>query len=106
MGQSLASKIEAANSALLTDGNLDAVGKFFTSDYFAHLTDQEITGGHAAIRSVVGMYQRAFSDLEVDVEIIVEGRTELPGKEPSRVPTRATSRASLPLVVRSCGATW
>lgn len=36
---------------------------FFTPDYVAHFTDQEMTGGHGAIRSVPGMYQRAFPDL-------------------------------------------
>ncbi len=44
MSRSLASKIEAANSALIAEGNLDAVGDFFTTDYVAHLTDQDMTG--------------------------------------------------------------
>lgn len=61
MSRSLASKIEAANSALMVNGNLDAIGEFFTSDYVAHLTDQDLTGRHAAIRKVVGRYRRAFS---------------------------------------------
>jgi hypothetical protein len=43
MDQSLASRIEAANSALMVDGNIDAVGEFFTPDYVAHLTDQEMS---------------------------------------------------------------
>jgi predicted ester cyclase len=73
MDRSLASRIEAANSALMVDGNIDAVGEFFTRDYVAHLTDQEMTSGHGAIRSVLGMYQRAFPDLQVEVEILVEG---------------------------------
>jgi predicted ester cyclase len=74
MDRSLASKIPAANSVLLASGNLDAVGEFFTLDYVAHLTDQDMTGGHDAIRKVVGMYQRAFPDVQVDVEILVEGK--------------------------------
>jgi len=32
-----------------------------------------MTGGHGAIRSVLSMYQRAFPDLQVQVEILVEG---------------------------------
>ncbi len=32
MGQSLASKIEAANSAMIVNGNVDAIGEFFTPD--------------------------------------------------------------------------
>jgi hypothetical protein len=74
MSRSLASKIEAANSALITNGNLDAVGEFFASDYVAHLTDQDMTGGHAAIREVVDIYRRAFSNLQVEVEVLVEAK--------------------------------
>jgi hypothetical protein len=53
MDRSLASKIQAANSALIANGNMDAVGEFFTPDYVAHLTDQDMTGGHDAIRRVL-----------------------------------------------------
>jgi len=74
MNQSIASQIQAASSALIVNGNLDAVGEFFTPDYVAHLTDQDMTGGHGAIRKVVGMYRRAFPDLQVEVEILVEAR--------------------------------
>jgi steroid delta-isomerase-like uncharacterized protein len=74
MDSPLASKIKAANSALMRDGNLDAVGEFFTPDYVAHLTDEDMTGGHDAIRRVLVLYQRAFQDLQVDVEILVEGK--------------------------------
>lgn len=73
MGRSLASKIQAANSALIADGNLDAVGEFFRPDYVAHGTDQDMKG-HAAIRSFLGMLRRAFPDLQVEVEILVEGK--------------------------------
>lgn len=74
MSRSLASKIEAANSALMAKGQIDAIGEFFTPDYVAHLTDQDMTGGHDAIRKVLGMYRRAFPNLQVDVEILVEAR--------------------------------
>jgi predicted ester cyclase len=33
-----------------------------------------MTGGHDAIRRVVGMYRGAFADLKVEVEILVEGK--------------------------------
>jgi hypothetical protein len=42
MSRSLAATIQAANTALLANGNLDAVGEFFTPDYVAHLTDQDM----------------------------------------------------------------
>ena len=72
MVRSLASKIQAANAALIGDGNLDAVGEYFTPDYVAHLTDQDMTGGHGAIRRFLGEIRRGFPDLQVEVEILVE----------------------------------
>ena len=74
MDRSLASNIQEANSALIANGELEAVGEFFTPDYVAHLTDQDMVGGHAAIRRVLGMYQHAFPVLHVEVEILVEGK--------------------------------
>lgn len=74
MNQALAAKIRAANSALLIKGNLDTVGKFFTPDYVAHLTDQDLTGGHDAIRKVLELYRRAFPDLQVEVQILLEAK--------------------------------
>lgn len=58
----------------MANGNLDAIAEFFTPDYVAHLTDEDLTGGHAAIRRVVGMYRRAFKDLQVEVEILVKAK--------------------------------
>ena len=74
MDNPLASKILAANTALLAKGKLDSVGEFFAKDYAAHLTDQDMTGGHDAIRKFVELYRQAFPDLEVDVKILVEGK--------------------------------
>jgi predicted ester cyclase len=74
MDHSLAAKIRAANFALLINSNLDAVGEFFTSDYVAHLTDHDVTGGHDVIRNILDSYRSAFEDLQIDVEILVEGK--------------------------------
>lgn len=74
MDTSLASKIQAANTALLANGKLDAVNQFFAKDYVAHLTDQDMTGGHDAIRKFAELYRQAFPDLEVDVRILVEAK--------------------------------
>jgi len=71
MSQSPASRIRTANSVLLVEGNLEAVGEFFAADYVAHVTEQEVKG-HGAIRKIVGMYRRAFGDLQVEVEILAE----------------------------------
>jgi steroid delta-isomerase-like uncharacterized protein len=74
MDNSLASKIQAANAALIANGKLDAVSQYFAKDYVAHLTDQDMTGGHDAIRKFVELYRLTFPDLEVDVKILVEGK--------------------------------
>ena len=73
MNRSLGSKIEAANAALIANGKVDAIGEFFTLDYVGHGTDQ-VMEGHGAIRRFLGMLQRAFPDLQVDVEILVEAK--------------------------------
>jgi predicted ester cyclase len=69
---SAASLIRAANQVLIVEGDLDAVGRFFTPGYVAHLTDSDLTGGHEAIRGFVGGLRRAFPDVTVEVEILVE----------------------------------
>ena len=53
-------------------GDLDTVGDYFTADYLVHLTEEDVTGGHALVRRVIGMYRRAFGELTVEVEILVE----------------------------------
>lgn len=77
MARSLASTIQAANSTLITNGELTAVGEFFTPDYVAHATDHDMAGGHGAIRRFLRMLQRAFPDLQVEVEILVKGKDRL-----------------------------
>ena len=73
MDQSLAAKIRAANAVLIADGNLDAIGEFFAADYVGHGTEQDLAG-HSAIRGFLGTLRRAFPDLEIEVEILVEGK--------------------------------
>jgi len=70
MKQSLASKLEAANQALLAEGRVDAVDEFFTADYIAHGTDHKIEGP-GAIRKFVRDLRQGFPDLQVAVEILV-----------------------------------
>ncbi|REJ85761.1 MAG: hypothetical protein DWQ36_08260 [Acidobacteria bacterium] len=73
MGSSKSETIEAANRALLVDGDLDAVDQFFSDGYVAHVTGQDLRGGHAAIREVLQATRKAFPELEVTVEILLEG---------------------------------
>src|SRR5262245_16514152 len=72
MNRSLTSKIQAANAALIAQRNLDAIGEFFAPDYVVHLTDQD--QGYGAIRTFLGMLLHAFPDLQIEVEILVEGK--------------------------------
>ena len=74
MSRSFASLIQDANAALIADGRLDAIGDFFTRDYLVHLTGQNLAGGHDTIREILTTYRRAFPDLQVQVEILLEGK--------------------------------
>ena len=106
MNRSLASRIEAANAALITSGNVDAVDEFFAPHYVAHLTDQDLSGGPDAIRKFLDSYRRAFPDLRVEVEILVEAKDWIAWQRTLRATTRAASRASPPPADPSCGVTW
>ena len=97
MKPSLASKIHAANTALLVNGNMEAVGDFFSPDYVAHVTDSDMKGGHDAIGGIIGTLRRAFTDLQVDVEILVEGEY--------RVAWQRTLRATHQGSFKGCPAT-
>ena len=81
----LSSKILAANLALFEEGNREAIADFFATDYIAHLTAQNLAGGHQLIRGMLDLYQRAFPDPKVEVEIFLEG--------PDRVSWQRTIRA-------------
>lgn len=72
MNNSAIALLQGASSALFVEGDLDAVSKYFASDYVVHLTDEDTCGGHALIRSVVGLYRGAFPDLSVEVAVLVE----------------------------------
>ncbi|MFT5144406.1 MAG: putative ester cyclase [Rhodothermales bacterium] len=78
MGQSPANKIQAAHTVLFANGNLDAIGEFFAADYVAHVTDRDMYGGHDFLRKYLGMLHSAFPDLEVEVEILLEGEDRIP----------------------------
>jgi predicted ester cyclase len=71
--ETLSSKILAANVALFEEGNREAIPDFFATDYIAHLTGQNLAGGHQLIRGMLDLYRRAFPDPKVEVEIFLEG---------------------------------
>lgn len=72
MKRSAISLLQGASTALFVEGDLEAVSKYFSSDYVAHVTDEDIQGGHALIRSVVELYRGAFPDLTVEVRVLME----------------------------------
>lgn len=69
---SLGSLVEAATSSVLVSGSANAIATYFSEDYVAHVTDQEVRGGHALIRSMIDLYRKAFSDLSSEVVLFLE----------------------------------
>lgn len=66
------SLLAAATSELLVAETAEAVGRFFTEDYVAHVTENDVRGGHELIRTMMSLYRRAFSDLTAEVAVFVE----------------------------------
>ncbi len=97
MSRSLAAKIEAANSSLITNGNSGAIGEFFTPDYVVHLTDEVMKGGHDTVRRILETYRRAFPDLQVEVEILVKARDRVAWQRTLVIEAWRTSCPRLPV---------
>lgn len=77
MARTKTATIQAANTALIVKGHLDEVSGFFTADYVAHVTGQDLTGGHDLVRKIVRAYRRAFSEIEVETDILVKARNRI-----------------------------
>lgn len=77
MGKTHASRIRAANLKLIVQYELDSIGDFFSPDYVVHITDQRIELGHDGVREVLGLYQRAFPEISVEVEILAEAKDRI-----------------------------
>lgn len=77
MPSPFASTILAANKTLLIDCNLDAIETFFSPDYLAHVTDRNIAGGHDTVHKYLQLLNSAFTELQVDIEILVEGEDRI-----------------------------
>ena len=69
--------IETANEVLIVNGNLDAVADFFTTNYVAHVTGQDLFGGHDVVKKIVRAYRRAFSEIEVEIVILVKAKDRI-----------------------------
>ena len=68
----LASRIESANATLIAARNLDDVGAYFSENYAAHVTGRDIKGGHDVVHKTLGALFRAFSSIDVEVEVFLE----------------------------------
>lgn len=85
MVSTLEATLTAMNQALFTSRNMDVIASTFAAGYRVHLSTTKSVQGHAGIRAALDTYRRGFSDIEVDVEVLVE--TE------ERVSWRRTFRA-------------
>lgn len=74
MEKSYSQIIQEANTKLIIDRDLDAVGNFFTPDYTVHITGRDLKGGHKIVRDTLSELQRSFPDIQVDVDILVESK--------------------------------
>ncbi len=72
MSPPCADTIRLANETLLVEGDGQAAERFFQPGYVAHATAQDLKGGPAAVRSFVKTLRAAFTDLEVQVQVLVE----------------------------------
>jgi predicted ester cyclase len=72
MNQPARNQILNATSALFREGQVEAISKYFATDYVVHITDQDLRGGPALVRSVVELYRGAFPDLSVEVQFFLE----------------------------------
>lgn len=72
MDRSLATKIKAANATLIAEGNLDRIADYFTPDYLVHFSEKDAAGGHEMIHKALVLIKKAFPQVEVVVEILVE----------------------------------
>jgi predicted ester cyclase len=73
MRRSLASTIRAANTALISKKRLDRIAEYFTPNYVAHLTGDDIHG-HRAVRAFLVMLEEGFPDITLKIDILQEGR--------------------------------
>jgi len=75
MSKTAAGIILEANVAYLSllRGEGEQMTEFIAAGYTAHLTDRTMTGGHELVRSVAAKFKQAFTELSVEVQILVEG---------------------------------
>ncbi len=63
--------IRGANTSLIAGGNVNEIEKYFNEKYVVNFGGSR-KSGHAGIRGFTNTIHKAFSELSVDVEILVE----------------------------------
>jgi predicted ester cyclase len=74
-----------ATSSPGRDPPLKGKADFFTTDYVAHVTGQDFAGGHNVVKKIVQAYRRAFSNIEVEIEILVKAKNRITWQRTLRV---------------------
>ena len=77
MDSALAIKIKEANQSLFMKGDLDQVEKYFSSNYKAQLTGKVLKGGHGAVRTMLESLLRSFSDIKVEIDVLLEHESRI-----------------------------
>jgi steroid delta-isomerase-like uncharacterized protein len=77
MAQPLASLICDANAVLITNGNLDAIERFFSPEYVVNVTGQRIAGGHDIVRKVLSSILKSFPDIQVEINVLLESEDRI-----------------------------
>ena len=73
MSASLFAIVQSAASQLIEHGELPLIGQYFSQDYVVHLTGLDYGGGHKIVQAAITQIRKAFPDLRVDVDILLEG---------------------------------
>ena len=53
------------------------IGEFFAPEYVVHLTDEELVLDHEGIKRLIHLYQRAFNQIQVEVETLVVSKDRI-----------------------------
>jgi steroid delta-isomerase-like uncharacterized protein len=88
MSPNSADRIRAANEELLEKGNTAAAAEFFAPTYVVHLTDQELRGPRM-VEGFVTELLEAFSEVRVEVEVLLEAGERVAWQRTIRATHRA-----------------
>ena len=77
LSKSLSAIVQAAASNLFEKGEVESIGTYFSQDYVVHLTNQDYSGGHKIVRAAITQVRKAFLELQVEVEILVESNDQV-----------------------------